>query len=265
VSLLQSAVEAVLFYHPAVWWVSSRIRREREHCCDDIAVAVSGDCLSYAKALSRMAEMRGPAAACAVAASGGALKARIARLLGTDQVSAFPLPATALLVMMAGTATAFAAHGATHAQSTALLLPFAPGQALDQTPPLSIVVDTSCLIQPESDSSILGDHEDAFRDDAICHLESVHSSQHVEEKIADGERTRFLVEIKEQEYVLLNPTDAPALFTVRHYVPQDWSINSDPRPSGTDGATALFAVHAGPGQRVHLHVGMSRTYPIGPD
>src|SRR5689334_1133166 len=39
VNLLQTAVETILFYHPAVWWVSRRIRQEREHCCDDLAVA----------------------------------------------------------------------------------------------------------------------------------------------------------------------------------------------------------------------------------
>ena len=39
-----------------------------------------------------------------------------------------------------------------------------------QTPRLSIIVDKSCLIQPESDPSVLGDHYDAFRDEAICHL-----------------------------------------------------------------------------------------------
>ena len=40
VNLLQAAVETVLFYHPAVWWVSGRIRAEREHCCDDLAVTI---------------------------------------------------------------------------------------------------------------------------------------------------------------------------------------------------------------------------------
>src|SRR5919108_1365571 len=38
VNLLQSAIETLLFYHPAVWWVSRRVREEREHCCDDVAV-----------------------------------------------------------------------------------------------------------------------------------------------------------------------------------------------------------------------------------
>ena len=40
INLLQSLIETLLFYHPAVWWVSRQIRREREHCCDDLAVAV---------------------------------------------------------------------------------------------------------------------------------------------------------------------------------------------------------------------------------
>ncbi|NQW03302.1 MAG: M56 family metallopeptidase [Acidobacteria bacterium] len=41
VNLLQSMVETTLFYHPGVWWVSHRVRVEREHCCDDLAVRVT--------------------------------------------------------------------------------------------------------------------------------------------------------------------------------------------------------------------------------
>jgi len=52
VNILQSVAEALLFYHPAVWWVSGHIRAERELCCDDVAVAVSGDALTYARALA---------------------------------------------------------------------------------------------------------------------------------------------------------------------------------------------------------------------
>ena len=36
-SILQSSIEAALFYHPAVWWISEQIRAERELCCDDLA------------------------------------------------------------------------------------------------------------------------------------------------------------------------------------------------------------------------------------
>lgn len=50
VNALQSIVEALLFYHLAVWWVSGHMRSERELCCDDAAVAVTGDAQSYARA-----------------------------------------------------------------------------------------------------------------------------------------------------------------------------------------------------------------------
>ena len=82
VNLLQSVVETLLFYHPAVWWISARIRIEREHCCDDAAIAVGGDALQYARALTRLEELRGDAAQLAVAANGGSLLARIRRVAG---------------------------------------------------------------------------------------------------------------------------------------------------------------------------------------
>ncbi|MEX2301204.1 MAG: M56 family metallopeptidase [Bryobacterales bacterium] len=49
VNLFQTAIETLLFYHPAVWWVGRRIRAERENCCDDLAVEVCGDALLYAR------------------------------------------------------------------------------------------------------------------------------------------------------------------------------------------------------------------------
>ena len=82
VNALQSVAEALLFYHPAVWWVSKHIRDERELCCDDVAVsATGGDALTYASALAEL-ESYGPAHLHAIAANGGSLTDRIARLLG---------------------------------------------------------------------------------------------------------------------------------------------------------------------------------------
>ncbi|MFT5324030.1 MAG: beta-lactamase regulating signal transducer with metallopeptidase domain, partial [Planctomycetaceae bacterium] len=37
INLIQTVIETLLFYHPAVWWLSGRILQERENCCDDIA------------------------------------------------------------------------------------------------------------------------------------------------------------------------------------------------------------------------------------
>ncbi len=48
-NLVQTAIETLLFYHPAVWWVARQIRAEREMCCDQQAVAALGDRLGYAR------------------------------------------------------------------------------------------------------------------------------------------------------------------------------------------------------------------------
>jgi beta-lactamase regulating signal transducer with metallopeptidase domain len=83
INLLQTAVETLLFYHPAVWWVSGQIRQEREHCCDDLAVATCGSVLVYARALAELEQLRSVAPQLAVAANGGSLLYRIQRLVGS--------------------------------------------------------------------------------------------------------------------------------------------------------------------------------------
>jgi len=83
VNLFQIATETLLFYHPAVWWVSQRIRAEREHCCDDEAIAICGDAVNYARALTLMEEWR-TAPALMMAANRGQLAGRVLRLLGLN-------------------------------------------------------------------------------------------------------------------------------------------------------------------------------------
>jgi uncharacterized protein (TIGR03435 family) len=85
VNMLQSVAEALLFYHPAVWWVSGHIRAERELCCDDVVVSVSVDALTYARALAQLESWRPAHLTPAVAATGGFLSERIARLLGQSR------------------------------------------------------------------------------------------------------------------------------------------------------------------------------------
>ena len=56
VNLVQRIIETLLFYHPAVWWLSSRIRLEREMCCDEIA-AKCFDRELYARSLESVAKI----------------------------------------------------------------------------------------------------------------------------------------------------------------------------------------------------------------
>jgi beta-lactamase regulating signal transducer with metallopeptidase domain/uncharacterized protein YnzC (UPF0291/DUF896 family) len=86
VNLFQVGVETLLFYHPAVWWVGKRVRAEREHCCDDAAVALCGSPVTYAHALTRMAESKA-APQLAMAANRSPLVERIARLLGANRTA----------------------------------------------------------------------------------------------------------------------------------------------------------------------------------
>jgi beta-lactamase regulating signal transducer with metallopeptidase domain len=58
VNFAQRVVETLLFYHPAVWWLSRRLRVERELCCDELAVAATGRRLEYAQALETVARRR---------------------------------------------------------------------------------------------------------------------------------------------------------------------------------------------------------------
>src|SRR6202163_445447 len=87
VNVFQVGVETLLFYHPAVWWLNKRIRAEREHCCDEMAVALCGDPVEYARALTLMEEWRS-APVFAMAANRGPLSERIVRVLGLKTLGA---------------------------------------------------------------------------------------------------------------------------------------------------------------------------------
>ena len=89
VNLLQSVVEVLYFFHPALWWLSARVREEREHCCDDLAVQVcGGDGRILAQALARVEELllaqsaQTPVLAMAFASKRQHLLHRVRRVLG---------------------------------------------------------------------------------------------------------------------------------------------------------------------------------------
>lgn len=81
VNMLQVCTETLLFYHPAVWWLSRQIRVEREHCCDDAAVALCDDRTEYATALANLEALRIVGPRFGLAAAAGRLERRIRRVL----------------------------------------------------------------------------------------------------------------------------------------------------------------------------------------
>jgi uncharacterized protein (TIGR03435 family) len=165
VNILQSAAEALLFYHPAVWWVSGHMRAERELCCDDAAVAATGDVLTYARALAEIEAHRPAHLRSAVAASGGSLTRRIARLLGQSRPAAragLGPGVLAVAILLATAAYGLFAQSAPHpafqvasvkANTEAnpqgmSVRPLAGGRLTTQNAPLMLLIQFAYSIEP---------------------------------------------------------------------------------------------------------------------
>ncbi len=107
-NLLQAFVEALFYFHPAVWWVSAVVRRERENCCDDAALAATGNPLVFAKALVQVQELAAPAPMLALGIGGSSrrkplLLERVRRILNQPQQKSQvmeKLTATAILLAL---------------------------------------------------------------------------------------------------------------------------------------------------------------------
>ncbi len=175
VNLLQAVVETLLFYHPAVWWISGRIRVEREHCCDDVAVAVCGNPLLYARALTRLEELRVDPAQAFVAANGGSLITRIRRLCGaraeaTNGPSRWAAGAALLTVLAALLITPSLPLHATATDAPQQVNPAPPAHAAAKTPKakeakeakgrLEVVVDSESDSENDADMEAVSDDED---------------------------------------------------------------------------------------------------------
>ena len=82
INLLQTMIESLFFYHPAVWWLSNRIRVEREHCCDDMVVTCIGNNVEYGRALLAIAEHNRRYSVLALSVADGSLLSRVRRIVG---------------------------------------------------------------------------------------------------------------------------------------------------------------------------------------
>ncbi len=160
VNALQSMVEALLFYHPAVWWVSGHMRSEREMCCDDAAVAITGDALGFARALAQVGAAEHTHHQSAMSATGGSLVNRVARLLGVPRpasrshslagvaAAAALVAVTAMAVVGQTTRPKFevASIKPTSSQGGGMMRPF-PGR-LTASAPVRVLMQAAYHVQP---------------------------------------------------------------------------------------------------------------------
>jgi bla regulator protein blaR1 len=80
INLCQIVMETLLFYHPAVHWMSKLMRDLREECCDEIVIAQRGERVAYARALADLEGLRQHDGMVCMAATGGQLFDRIMRI-----------------------------------------------------------------------------------------------------------------------------------------------------------------------------------------
>lgn len=145
VNLLQSVIEMLYFFHPALWWLSARVREEREHCCDDMAVQICGDKgRALAKALARIEERRleqagTPALAMAFAGKRQLLLHRVQRVLGLStrsMVSNRSLAGLTLATLLLVSASVYAIQRQDKAQQSK---PKSPAPAVRRSTPSSAI------------------------------------------------------------------------------------------------------------------------------
>ena len=193
VNLFQTGVETLLFYHPAVWWVNSQIRAERENCCDDVAVSVCGGVPDYARALMLMEEWR-RAPHLAMAANGSRLRSRVLRLMGLEihhsGARSMGLAAASLclaLVVLAGTGLMGTARGLF--DPTGGISPLRTGMLPVTTPPA--VGSIASPARSASPESLLGMMEPLR---AVRAVRAVRAARALETAVASAMRLPVLVE-----------------------------------------------------------------------
>lgn len=136
INLVQTAIETLLFHHPAVWWISAQVRIQREHCCDDLALRFAPDRAVYVKALAACAGARPQALL--PAATGGQLVPRLRRVMGLPESrrarTSGWLASAAILIAGAATFVTYAARSRPVSAEMAAQNPVAGAEKADDKP-----------------------------------------------------------------------------------------------------------------------------------
>ncbi len=226
---LQCAIESVLFHHPGMWWLSRRIREEREHACDDLAVSVCGDPVVLAEALAGLQRQRRTTRipTLALAAEGGSLMKRVSHLLSVAPARpSLVWPGALLLLLCSGT-----------------LL------AMQVAPPASLLVNLRSEISSQGEltpgnfreytASYLGDKQRKYRI-------SMDAAGHVDEVYTEGGRRRPMdaaARLWLKSVTTMDAGDARTAPPVLPAVPMPpvAAFNPPPRPSESQEFRTLMA------------------------
>lgn len=150
VNLLVAVVETLFFFHPFVWWMGSRIRTEREHACDDLAIEVSGNAATYVTALAQAESWRMEGRRLSMAFAGGTVLQRVQRILGQDSGGSFISGKAAGAILVAGCAgLLFTLSTPTHAEQVRPFEPEALNEVFEEMP--SPVKQAQTKLEPKAE------------------------------------------------------------------------------------------------------------------
>ncbi|WP_282778955.1 M56 family metallopeptidase [Phaeodactylibacter xiamenensis] len=190
-NIMQSIIEALYYFNPAVWWISAYVRMERENCCDDIAVGLSDDALGYARALVKIEEaaQRHPRMAMAMASKGRPfLLHRVRRILNQPPQKMYTMEkmtATGLLLAALLFFSFSYAHNSAETAERAVM------EALDELPPLPLTTLASRWAAPDTLPR------------QIIQLQTEDNGRTVDAELQDGKITKLSIdgeEIPEAEF-----------------------------------------------------------------
>jgi beta-lactamase regulating signal transducer with metallopeptidase domain len=194
INLLQSFVEILFFYHPGVWWVGRRMREERENCCDDLAVAVCGDPVIYARALADLEQSRSAMPELAMAANKGSLLTRIQRLIAprpADNRPIAPAGAAALTLILASVLVWAAPQSSSQGQNTRSQAPDPPKTAREAPRPAVVA-----QAKPAAPRAVSAPKQGSYLDQmAQAGFQNLTADQMIAMKI-HGVTADFIAEIK---------------------------------------------------------------------
>lgn len=113
-NLTQRVLGALLFFHPAVWWLQRRLALEREMACDECVLAQTGNARAYARSLAAIAERsfirRSLALAQAAVSRLHDTTLRVSKILSPVSPKTTAVPLLASVAAVGGLTIAFAVY-----------------------------------------------------------------------------------------------------------------------------------------------------------
>lgn len=163
-NLLQRVVKALFFFHPAVWWMESRLSLEREMACDDAVLAESDNARDYAECLTHVAEKsllrRSLAMAQAAVSRMRQTSRRVSRILQIDRAARSGKLAVSLATVFAITGFGVLLHAPTVVSFGPMVAPsFRPVLAEGGAVPLAVNATWHTRIAANGDSHAFAQKE----------------------------------------------------------------------------------------------------------